>query len=74
MNENNINENNKRENDENKNEGEENKEENKLNIDNINEDNKDEALQLIGSNREITEEEINSCPILILKEQDGKLL
>ena len=74
MNENNINENNKRENDENKNEGEENKEENKLNIDNINEDNKDEALQLINSNREITEEEINSCPILILKEQDGKLL
>ena len=74
MNENNINENNKRENDENKNEGEENKEENKLNIDNINEDNKDEALQLISSNREITEEEINSCPILILKEQDGKLL
>ena len=74
MNENNINENNKRENDENKNEGEENKEENKLNIDNINEDNKDEALQLISSNREITEEEINSYPILILKEQDGKLL
>ena len=74
MNENNINENNKRENDENKNEGEENKEENKLNINNINEDNKDEALQLISSNREITEEEINSCPILILKEQDGKLL
>ena len=68
MNENNINENN------NKNEGEENKEENKLNINNINEDNKDEALQLISSNREITEEEINSCPILILKEQDGKLL
>ena len=68
MNENNINENN------NKNECEENKEENKLNINNINEDNKDEALQLISSNREITEEEINSCPILILKEQDGKLL
>ena len=74
MNENNINENNKSEENNNKNEGEENKEENKLNINNINEDNKDEALQLISSNREITEEEINSCPILILKEQDGKLL
>ena len=72
MNENNINENNKSEENNNKNEGD--KEENKLNIDNINEDNKDEALQLISSNREITEEEINSCPILILKEQDGKLL
>ncbi len=74
INENNINENNKSDENNNKNEGEEKKEENKLNIDNINEDNKDEALQLIGSNREITEEEINSCPILILKEQDGKLL
>ena len=74
MNENNINENNKSEENNNKNEGEENKEENKLNINNINEDNKDEALQLISSNRKITEEEINSCPILILKEQDGKLL
>ena len=74
MNENNINENNNMNENNNKNEGEENKEENKLNINNINEDNKDEALQLISSNREITEEEINSCPILILKEQDGKLL
>ena len=74
MNENNINENNKRENDENKNEGEENKEENKLNIDNINEDNKDEALQLISSNREITEEEIKSSPILLIKDEEGNIL
>jgi hypothetical protein len=38
------------------------------------EEKKDEVLEHINSNREISEKEIKSSPIIIIKEDDGKLL
>ena len=54
-----------------------NRESNNINIENItstNEEKKDEVLEYINSNREISENEISSAPKIIIKELDGKIL
>jgi hypothetical protein len=54
-----------------------NRESNNINIENItstNEEKKDEILEYINSNREITQNEISSAPKIIIKELDGKIL
>jgi hypothetical protein len=54
-----------------------NRESNNLNIENIattNEEKKDEIIEYINSNREISQNEILSAPKIIIRELDGKIL